>query len=267
MKGLNGKKIGVAAERRAEAISTLIQKYGGTPIAFPIQGEQKLNESICEQNIKELLAKPFDMVVLTTGVGAETLENTAQRLNLDSNFIEKLGNTTLAIRGSKTVKWIKKYSLSAKYTSEDGTMENLLTSLASEQPNKDKHLFLQAYNQGDVILKKALEDLGYDVYLSKPYHYRAPDDKTLHGLKKAVTEQTLDAVIFTSKTQVQNLFQTTEGEIVKAFNENVLAVAVGKVTAAELKIKGINNVFQSEKQKMGAMIVELSEHYKKVSIH
>jgi uroporphyrinogen-III synthase len=262
MKGLNGKVIGVAATRKADAISTLIQKNDGTPKLFPIQGEQQLNESICEEDIREFLANPFDMVVLTTGVGAETLENTAHQLNQHSNFIKKLDQSTLAIRGSKTLKWLKKHSLSAKYIAEDGTMDNLLTALTTEQRQMDKQLFLQAYNQDDVNLKYLLEDLGYHVYLSKPYQFMPPDDKILKALKQEVLNQTIDAVIFTSKTQVKNLFQNSAEEIIHAFNEKVLAVAIGKVTAAELEKIGVCNIFQSEKQKMGAMVVELNEHYK-----
>ncbi|MFC4023009.1 uroporphyrinogen-III synthase [Oceanobacillus longus] len=261
MKGLNGKIIGVAAARKADVISTLIQKNGGTPKLFPIQGEQQLNESICEENVRELLVTHFDMVVLTTGVGAETLENTAHRLNQHSNFIQKLERSTLAIRGSKTLKWIKNNSLSAKFIAEDGTMDSLLAAMATEQAYTGKHLFLQAYNQDDVNLKKSLENLGYHVYLSKPYQFMPPDDKTLKDLKQAILDQSLDAVIFTSKTQVQNLFQTSAEQIVKALNKKVLAVAVGKVTAAELGKKGVINVFQPEKQKMGALVVELSDYY------
>ncbi|WP_087971475.1 uroporphyrinogen-III synthase [Oceanobacillus rekensis] len=262
MKGLNGKVIGVAANRKADAISTLIQKSDGIPKLFPIQGEQQLNESICEEDVREFLANPFDMIVFTTGIGAETLENTAHHLNQHANFIKKLDHSTLAIRGSKTLKWMKKNSLSAKFIAEDGTMDNLLAAMSTEQPHTDKRLFLQAYNQDDVDLKYSFEDLGYHVYLSKPYQFMPPDNKTLKALKQNILDQTLDAVIFTSKTQVQNLFQHYTEEVIHAFNDKVLAVAIGKVTAAELEKKGIVNIFQSEKQKMGAMIVELNEHYK-----
>lgn len=262
MKGLNGKVIGVAATRRADIIKALIQKNGGFAKVFSIQGEQQLNEDICKENVREFLANPYDMVVLTTGIGAQTLENTAHDLNEYSNFIQKLNRSPLAIRGSKTLKWLKENSLSATFIAEDGIMDNLLKAMAVEQPCTDKRLFLQAYNQDDIALKSSLENLGYHVYISKPYQYMPPDDNTLKNLKQEILNKTLDAVIFTSKTQVLNLFQHSTEQLIQAFNEKVLAVAIGKVTASELKKKGIVNVFQSEKQKMGAMVVELSEHYK-----
>lgn len=262
MKGLEGKKIGVAATRKADAISILIQKSEGTPALFPIQGEQLFNKETCEQNVKELLTKPFDVVLLTTGIGAETLENSTYHLNCHSDFIQKLGNTNLAIRGSKTLNWAKKHSLSAKFVSEDGTMESLLTSLSSDKHNGGKRLFLQAYNQDDAALKHTLENLGYTVYLSKPYHYREPDHQILSNLRQEIIYQSLDAVVFTSKTQVKNLFNTSHNTkgITDSFNDNVLPVAVGKVTARELMQQGVTNVFQPSKPKMGAMVVELSAY-------
>lgn len=262
MKGLDGRKIGVAAARKAEAIETLIQKNGGSAIAFPIQGKQQLNEDICKQDIKELIAKPFDMIILTTGIGVETLERTAQQLQEHANFIGKLEKTPLAIRGSKTMNWLKKHDLKPSLVSNDGTMKNLFDSLEREEQGHRKRVYLQAYNQDDVELKDKLENLGFDVYLSKPYRYEEPEQPILGSLRQTIISQEIDAVIFTSKTQVQNLFHKSidSEEIIHAFNDSVLAVAVGKVTASELEENGITNVFQPKKPKMGAMIVELSRH-------
>jgi len=261
MKGLEGKQIGVAAARQSEAISALIQKNGGIPMTFPIQGERKLNESICEQDVNELLTKPFDIILLTTGIGAETLEKAADKLHQSSVFMQKMKGTTLAIRGSKTLKWVKKHELSPTFVSEDGTMEDLLNALTEKKLDMGTRLFLQAYNQDDALLKNKLEEK-YDVYLSKPYHYEAPEQHILYDLMNNIKNQTLDAVVFTSKTQVQNLFAnySESEEMVKAFNEGVLAVAVGKVTAMELKNNGITHVLAPQKQKMGAMVVELSAY-------
>ncbi|MFC2947365.1 uroporphyrinogen-III synthase [Virgibacillus sediminis] len=263
MKKLEGKQVGVAAARSADAISSLIINNGGSPKVFSIQGEQLLNEEISRSNISELLSRPFDYVLLTTGIGAKTLEQAAEQLGLVPDFIDKLGHTKLAIRGSKTLKWLKQHSLTTSIEAEDGTMENLLNKL-SEESNGGKQVFLQAYNEDDASLKGKLEELGYTVYLSKPYQYRNPDRETLNSLQKQITNRTLDAVIFTSKTQVQNLFlegSTAQKELMEAFNEDVLAVAVGKVTAKRLESYGVSNVFQPTDPKMGRMVVELANFY------
>ncbi|MGP4107589.1 uroporphyrinogen-III synthase [Virgibacillus sp. L01] len=267
MTGMDGVKVGVAATRKAGAISTLVQKNGGTPVVYSIQGEQQLNENICEQNVEAFLEKPFDMVLLTTGVGIEILEATALDLNRHSEFIQKMGETNLAVRGRKTLNWAKKHSLSVQVISDDGTMGSLLANLDVERPNRGNRIFLQAYNQDDAEIKKELENIGYSIYLSKPYHYKVPDHKTLRSLREEIIAQTLHTVIFTSKTQVQNLFNKYERpeEIVESLNKRVLAAAIGKVTAQELEQRGVSKVFQSSTSKMGAMVVELTEYFKQKS--
>jgi len=262
MKGLEGKKIGIAADRKADMIVRLIQKNGGEPTAFPIQGKQVLNEKTAEKNVSKLLAESFHLILLTTGIGAETLEKAAQRLNRFPDFIDKLENSTLVVRGSKTQKWLKKHSLSASYASEDGTMENVLYSLAEVKRSDGKHVFLQTYNQDDVLIKGKLESRGYTVYLSKPYLYKNPDFIILNNLRQHIMDQFLDAVIFTSKTQVKNLFDKEPKRLVNAFNDNVKAVAVGKVTAYELEKNGVSHVVHPTNQKMGAMVIELRNYFK-----
>lgn len=266
LNSLKHKKIGVAATRKADAITKLIQKNGGTAIVFPIQGEQQLNEETSVENVKEFVTKPFDVAFLTTGIGAEALEKAAHKSNDYTDFLERLQKTNLICRGSKTMNWLKKHALSPSYVSADGTIENLLSTLEVEKSTIGKRLFLQAYHQDDALLKDTLEDIGYTVYLSKPYRYKEPDPQTLTNLRQAIIQQSLDAVIFTSKTQVKNLFNRSDKikEIAQSFDEKVLAVAVGKVTASELKEKGIFSVFQPTKPKMGAMVVELGKYYRQL---
>lgn len=259
--GLEGRKVGIAAERKADMIAKLIEKNGGKPSTFPIQGKQVLNEKTAEKNVSKLLAESFHLILLTTGIGAETLEKAAQQLNLFSDFIGKLEKSTLAVRGSKTRKWLKKHSLTASYVSEDGTMENVLDSLAEVKRSDGKHVFLQTYDQDDVVIKNKLESIGYTVYLSKPYLYKKPDFLILNNLRQHIMDQTLDAVVFTSKTQVINLFDKERERLVYAFNDKVKAVAVGKVTAYELEKNGVSHVIHPTNQKMGAMVIELRNYF------
>jgi uroporphyrinogen-III synthase len=266
--GLDGKRIGVAADRSADTISTLVRKKGGTPVVYSIQGKQQLNEQTSTKNVKDFLAKHFDWAIFTTGVGANTLAVSSVNAGLHSQYIKKLNHTNLAIRGRKTLEWMKKNSLQASRVSQDGTMEDLLEVFADEHPySRKRHVFLQAYNQDDAKLKHALEKTGCSVYLSKPYSYQRPNPQVVSRLKTAIIDQLLDAVVFTSKTQVQNIFtdQADIQKLVRSFNDQVLAVAVGKVTANELESKGVVNVLQPNHPKMGAMVVEIDRYYRQMN--
>lgn len=264
MKGLEGKKIGVAAERRAGAIQTLIEKQGGIPSIYSIQGKQHLDNATSIRNVAAFLEGDFEWAILTTGVGVNALADSITENEVRSAFIEKLSKVKLAVRGSKTLNWLKQNDLQPTVVSEDGTMENLLGSLAAAYSDSGSpHVFLQAYNEDDAKLKGALEEIGYSVYLSQPYFYEEPKPEAITDLKYGIIEKMLDAVVFTSKTQVRNLFedQADKEKLVTSFNGGVLATAVGKVTANELENQGITTVIQPETQKMGAMIIEIANYY------
>lgn len=264
MAGLINKRVAIAADRRADSIASLVVNMGGDPIVIPIQGKQVLNEKTCVQNVDDYLKEDFDWVILTTGIGARTLADAAQNHSLYESFIEKLGNETLAIRGSKTMDWLKENQFHPHLVAEDGTMKNLLDRLASQDKRKMGRVFLQAYNQDDALLKQSLEGLGYSVYLSKPYSFEEPGSEWLDQFTEEIFSGQLHAAVFTSKTQVKNLFanEAVQKGLVDAFNHNVLAVAVGKVTAKELEDKGIINVLQPEKPKMGTMVVKLDRYFR-----
>ena len=55
---------------------------------------------------------------------------------ISEKYIDKLKETKLAVRGSKTMKWIKEHGLEPVHVSEDGTMNNLLAALAEEYEGK-----------------------------------------------------------------------------------------------------------------------------------
>jgi len=268
MKKLEGKNIGIAALRRADEIAALVQKNSGTAFVYSIQGEQVFDGATSEQDVLELLTGDFDTVLLTTGIGAEAIEKTARKMKRFPALIQKLRESDLIIRGSKTVNWLKKHSLQAEIISEDGTMDQLLKTLANEDLPVGKRLFLQGYNRNNVSVRNRLEQIGYEVYLSKPYYYRKPDDQVVNDLGKEIINQSVDAVIFTTKTQVQNLFNNGRNieQIIDSFQTKVLAVAIGKVTANELNQFGVTTVFQPTKPKMGRMVVELGDYFSKKTV-
>ncbi|WP_159462220.1 uroporphyrinogen-III synthase [Halobacillus sp. Marseille-P3879] len=261
MTALTGKSIAIAADRQAAAIGELVHKQGGTPVTVPIQGRKVLNEREAEKDVKKLIGSHFDYVILTTGIGSKALEEAATRIGEHEAYIESLRETKLAVRGSKTIKWLKEKDLKPFIVSEDGTMKELIGALSDLQLNGEK-VFLQQYNKEEERLLNQLTALPIELYQSLPYHYIEPEEETLHKLQNLIIDQKVDAVVFTSKTQVQNLFETGSRQLSGAFADKVLAVAVGSVTADELKSYGIHRIVEPAKPKMGAMIIALTNYYK-----
>lgn len=264
MKGLLNKRIGIASDRQSGTIASLVLKHGGTPEIFSIQGTRQRNETACIESITTLIRKPFDWVILTTGIGAKALEKTAAEINQTENFLRSLRERKLAIRGSKTLNWLRDHDLVPERVSSDGTMAQLFSIFKADAAlPAENRVYLQVYDEDEAELKQTLETLGCTVYLSKPYHYESPKKQVLKALTGRIISRTLDAVVFTSKTQVRNLFNQADRkeELVQAFNDHVLAVAVGKVTASEISDQGVSQLIHPDPPKMGAMIVRLDQYY------
>ncbi len=262
MRSLKGKRIAVAADRQSGAISTMIEKKGGDPVVYPVQGRQLVDNMVSRQDVEIFLEESFEWAVLTTGIGARTLAEAAEKAGLHQAFIKKLEKTKLAVRGSKTVKWLGENDLTPEILSGDGTMDQLLETF--DHKKRNGNIFLQAYDQDDALLRDVLEENGCPVYVSKPYSHEPPESVTVRRLKQEVTDKTVDAVVFTSKKQVRNVLKEEPEQLVKAFNNGVQAAAVGKVTARELLNSGITEVTAPESQKMGAMIVALEHYYRNI---
>ncbi|WP_197284472.1 uroporphyrinogen-III synthase, partial [Bacillus sp. JCM 19041] len=80
-------------------------------------------------------------------------------------------------------------------------------------------------------------------------------------------EGRFSAVCFTTALQVKSLFNQAvvigeQEKLINRFSKGTLAVAVGKVTAESLLEEGVHQVIVPEKERMGAMMVELARYVK-----
>ncbi|WP_186578728.1 uroporphyrinogen-III synthase [Aquibacillus kalidii] len=264
MSELKGKRIAIAADRRSDAIGEIIHKKGGTYVVQSIQGEMILNEKEAENDVIQFIEDDsIEWVILTTGIGAKALEEAAARIGRVEEYIEKLRNVHLAIRGSKTINWMKTWELEPTLTAPDGTMETLIKGFA-EFETKNGCFFLQEYNKEEEVFIKQLKELSSSLYRSQPYHYHYPNEDILTEARQLVANHEIDAIVFTSKTQVKNLFlsKNERKPLVNAFQQAVLAVAIGKVTAQELESYGVTRILQPDKPKMGAMVISIANYFK-----
>lgn len=70
-------------------MSLLIEKQGGTPLVRPLQGFIYLDESAVEKELLFCVNNKVDWFVFTTGVGADTMLNAAEKLDLSSTLLQK----------------------------------------------------------------------------------------------------------------------------------------------------------------------------------
>jgi uroporphyrinogen-III synthase len=264
-KGLAGKRIVIGGSRKLEEMSALIEKQGGVPLIRSLQGTVFLAEKELEPSLVEFANNGADWVIFTTGIGIETLVNVAGKLGLEEQFLKNIRNAKVASRGYKTLAALKKLGIKPDAVDEDGTTNGLVRALESIDFS-EKTVLVQLHGETAPKLIRFLEDQGATVQKILPYQHIAPAAETVNRLCNELQSGQCDAVCFTTATQVRSLFDYArehhiEQEIADCFKNNILAVAIGKVTLEALKEEEIERVLVPENERMGAMIIALAKYY------
>nr|WP_083388663.1 uroporphyrinogen-III synthase [Anaerobacillus isosaccharinicus]MBA5586143.1 uroporphyrinogen-III synthase [Anaerobacillus isosaccharinicus]QOY35590.1 uroporphyrinogen-III synthase [Anaerobacillus isosaccharinicus] len=264
MVGLSGKKVVLAASRKLDEMSVLVEKQGGIPVIRSLQGTVFLAEKEVEPSLRKLVTEGTDVVIFTTGIGLETIIDITEKIRMKEQFLNVIRNTDVASRGYKTNSALKKIGIQPFVVDEDGTTDGLISALHGYE-FKGKKVAVQLHGDPAPRLIKFLEDRGATVLKILPYQHIAPNQETVELLCKEISSGEVDAVCFTTAIQVRSLLNYAREhhyleKVSTAFKEHVLAVAVGKVTAEALREEKILNYIAPELERMGAMIVELAKH-------
>ncbi|MDR6997656.1 uroporphyrinogen-III synthase [Neobacillus niacini] len=265
-KVLMGKRIAVTGSRKIEEISTLIKKQGGISVVRPLQGTVLLSEKEVEPDLLKFIDDGADWVIFTTGMGTTTLFELAKKLDVENEFLSIIRQAKVASRGYKTLLALKELGVKPVAIDEDGTTKGLIQSLESFDFT-GKKVMVQLHGEKAPALIKFLEDRGAEVLQLLPYQHIAPEAETLETICDELLSNKLDSVCFTTANQVRSLFDFANEkgcveEILTAFKDPTLAVAVGKVTAEALREEGVDRVISPENERMGAMVVELTHYFR-----
>lgn len=263
---LENKKVVLAASRKTEEMSTLIQKRGGIPVIRSLQGTVFLNDEQTRKDVQEIVQGKWDWMIFTTGMGLNTMLDLAEEMELKQPLLNMIHSTQTGARGYKTLAALKKIDAVPDAKDDDGTIQGLVTAFAPFNL-QGKKIVVQLHGENAPSLVDYLKEQGAEVKLVLPYKHVDPDLETVELFCQEVMAQKVDAVCFTAAIQVRSLFKYVKEQgyqeaVQQAFQKETLAVAVGKVTAEALTDEGITRVVAPEHERMGAMIVELNNYYK-----
>ena len=268
VKELAGKRIVIGASRKTEEMSVLIEKQGGIPIIRSLQGTMLLADKKAELQLEKLMDEGIDWGVFTTGIGIETLLDIADKIGVKGNFLTLIQQSRIASRGYKTLTTLKKFGVTPEAADHDGTTRSLIKALEGYDL-KGKRVMVQLHGESAPSLIKFLEDKGAVVTTILPYLHIPPLTETVAELCKELQRNQVDAICFTTATQVRSLFDFAREngyfqDILTCFNTSVIAAAVGKVTAEALREEGVERIIVPELERMGAMTYELGRYFREL---
>lgn len=262
---LEGKRVALTGPRRAEELGKLVENMGGIPLYRPAQGTVLLDDQALRSGIVDWVEHPPDWSIFTTGMGLDALFDMAQDMGVADQLLERLREENIAARGYKTVNALKKRGLTPIVRDDDGSTEGLIRGLAQHEL-RGASVLLQLHGDPAPRLVAWLEEQGASCRQLLPYKHIAPPEAELEKLLSDILAGEIDAVTFTSGPQVRFLMEHAERQgqldaLLEALKGPVLAVAVGKVTAAGLYEAGVPRVLAPKEERMGSMMVELARYY------
>ncbi len=264
-KPLTGRRVAIAGDRRFDDIDKLVGKQGGEAVSRPMMRSAPLDDPETTEAVRKLCDEGCDWLVLVTGMGTRAMVKVATSLGRRDDLLTQLRRAKIAARGYKTVKALKELGLKPVVQDDDGTTEGLRRQLEPYDFSSTSVAF-KLHGERVPELTEWLEARGASVYEIPLYRYQPPSDAEVQTLLDEIFSEELDAVAFTSNTQVNYLFAVAErlgqaAALRDAFTGPVQAVSVGHMTSAALCEVGVTNIVQPEHERMGAMIVALAGHY------
>ena len=204
------------------------------------------------------LSAPVDVIVLTTGIGTRSWFGVAESAGLD-DALRRAGESALVLaRGPKARSAALGNGLDVHWQAPGETSAELLAHLR-ERGVAGQRVVVQR-DGGDPLLADAIATLGADVVDVPVYRWQRPeDDAPALRLIETACAGRLHAVTFTCAYAVGSAFSIAPDPdaLRSAFAAGTLAVAVGPVTAAALRLRGVDAVVEPQRARLGAMVQAL----------
>ena len=262
---LKGLRVVSFESRRAKEMAELIRRYGGEPIVAPSMREVPLSENRAAlELLPQLEAGQFDLLILMTGVGTRTLNETLLTRHSQDRIRAAFQKAQLIARGPKPLAVLKELGLQAAISiPEPNTWHEILTTLESSRDISGKRIAIQEYGIPNKELIAALQARNATVVPIPIYRWALPED--LEPLRQAIEKLSRDEVdiaLFTNATQVEHLFKVAgydkaDNSLRDAFKRVVIG-SVGPVCTQVLEQFGLKPDIEPSHPKMGSLMAEVA---------
>ena len=245
---LRGRRIALPESRELDLFADMLTKRGSDVLRCPLVSIHDAPDSAPVLAwMQELIAQPFDQLIFLTGEGLRRMVALAERQggSLRDEFVTALAPIPKLTRGPKPGAALRKIGLKADRVAVSPTTEGVIETLKAENLSGQR-IGVQLYGTDpNLKLVAFLQQAGALVSTVSPYIYADDvEDARVDQLIDALLAAEVDAVAFTSATQVRRLFQIArrreqgDAQLLAALRRLKVA-AVGPVVSDELLAYGV----------------------------
>lgn len=245
---LQGRCIAIPETRELDVFAGLLTRRGADVIRCPLVSILDAPDpALVLAWLEEFCAGSHTDLILMTGEGLRRLlscieQHAPQRRTA---FIEQLARVRKFCRGPKPVKALRELGLTADVIVSPATTTGVISSLRLAGDLHGRRIGVQLYGtEPNLPLVDFLREVGAEVSTVAPYVYAdAAADADVLTLIQSLINNRVDAIAFTSQSQVERLFkvaatQQLEAPLLAGLQRSVVA-AVGPITADSLSKRGI----------------------------
>ncbi len=263
---LGGRTVALMQTRHAAEIAALVERHGGVPVAAPCLREADVDDPApVVESLAGVAAAPLDLAVFQTGVGTDRLLAAAAAAGLAGAITARLQAAVVVARGPKPLAALLRHRIRVdRRTVEPHTTGEVVRLLDGDL--RGRRVMLQHHGSPNLELAALLHGRGADLVEISTYTWQLPHDlEPVRSFLARLQAGELDLTVFTSASQVDNLFQVAELEGVDDRLAGWLAgrtevAAVGPVCAAALRARGVPVRVEPARPKMVPLVRALCEH-------
>jgi len=262
---MEAKVVAILETRTGPHLGELIARRGGIPMLAPALEEvPDVDPQAMASLLAQWRANPFNVVIFQTGVGTRALFQASDAASLTDELLQRLSASRVVVRGPKPVGELNARGVRIDVrASTPFTTETVLAAL-SETPMNAARVLVQRYGAANQALREALEKRGAAVQEIATYRWALPTDtRPLNELLEALASSSVDAVVFTSAVQIENLYKVAQmagraSELAAQLNRLVVA-SIGPVCSRALRQRGVAPSFEADPPKLGPLVARLDE--------
>lgn len=264
---LEGCTIVIAVDRRSSELAAALERHGARVRRAPaLTIVSHIDDVALITATAQLIARPPDIVVVTTGVGFRGWMETAEEAGLLDDLHRSLSSAQIVARGPKARGAIQQAGLAADWVAESETSAELGEFLVAEGI-RGRRVAVQHHGSGADGLDELFARAGAEVVSLTVYRWGPPADPTAVSRSVAAAAcGEIDAVLFTSAPGAAGWLATaardgvTDDIVRRSDSGRLLMAAVGPVTAQPLLDAGIKP-FVAERGRLGSLVRGVVTHF------
>ena len=265
---LAGTTVGVTADRRWRQQADLFAQRGAAVLHGPsLRTVELAEDKPLRAATEELVARPPDVAVVTTGMGLRLWLEAAEGWGLAGALLGALGGARVAARGAKAASAVRAAGLPLWWRAPGENMGDVVAHVRAAGLGGARAA-VQLFDPDDHPSTRALAEVVGELVEVPVYRWLLPaDEGPARSLAEAAVAGRLGAVTFTSQPAVRNLFRIAGGagggaladELRHAFRTTVLAACVGPVCAEAARAEGIDRLVWADPPRLPVMVRQVAE--------